>query len=216
MGTRAEREAAGKRVDNLAMGQGMGCAALGGITTFSSLLDGVDRMKIEQNANDYGIQYMKPKSKLNEGDEMAIYARKYQQKSLMPNCNEEKREHRAIQAPRTNLSKPRAMNMSKLRLLKNKNKKSKPSKQNNAMDNDGFHVTNYYQQPIQQNNQEYVDEFVYETQQKVIDIETELQSNSLSAAKKYALNKQLKLEKSKIIRYQRKKAQDKRRFESGL
>merc|ERR1712129_181654 len=211
MGTRAEREAAGKRVDNLAMGQGMGCAALGGITTFSSLLDGVDRMKIEQNANDYGIQYMKPKSKLNEGDEMAIYARKYQQKSLMPNCNEEKREHRAIQAPRTNLSKPRAMNMSKLRLLKNKNKKSKPSKQNNEMGN-GLHVTNYQQQ----NNQEYVDEFVYETQQKVIDIETELQSNSLSAAKKYALNKQLKSEKSKIIRYQRKKAQDKRRFESGL
>merc|ERR1712129_409998 len=170
MGTRAEREAAGKRVDNLAMGQGMGCAALGGITTFSSLLDGVDRMKIEQNANDFGIQYMKPKRKLNEGDEMAIYARKYQQKSLMPNCNEEKREYRAIQAPRTDLSKPRAMNMSKLKLLKNKHKKSKPSKQNNAMGN-GRHLTNYQQkrQPIQQqNNQEYVDEFVYETQQKVI------------------------------------------------
>ena len=51
--------AAGKRVDNLAMGTGSGCA-MGGITTFSSLLDGVDRMKIQQNATDYGIQYMKP------------------------------------------------------------------------------------------------------------------------------------------------------------
>lgn len=43
--TREERQAAGRPVDNLA-GGGQGYEALGGLTSFSSLVDGVDRMQI--------------------------------------------------------------------------------------------------------------------------------------------------------------------------
>lgn len=45
------------------MGTGMGCAALGGITTFSSLLDGVDRITpTQQNPQitDLRLQFMRP------------------------------------------------------------------------------------------------------------------------------------------------------------
>jgi hypothetical protein len=43
--TREERQAAGRPVDNLA-GGGQGYEALGGLTSFSSLVDGIDRMAI--------------------------------------------------------------------------------------------------------------------------------------------------------------------------
>lgn len=97
---REERQKAGKRVDNLG-GGGQGYAALGGLTTFSSLLDGIDRMDINpdgtqkrihqppqthsnMNLNhipDSAISFIKPKTKLTEQEEMALYARKYETNS---------------------------------------------------------------------------------------------------------------------------------------
>jgi len=65
--SRAERQRAGKRVDNLAMGTGAGCPAMGGVTSFSSLIDGIDRLAIQQNApsmNDLRLQFMRPMNRM--------------------------------------------------------------------------------------------------------------------------------------------------------
>eukprot|EP01083_Nonionella_stella_P315425 1139333_1 len=185
--TRTERERAGKRVDNLAMGSGMGCAAMGGVTTFSSLLDGVDRMSIEANPiSDLRLQFMRPRNKLTEEDEMAIYARKYENKSL--------------QKPSVPQKNPSLHIANKLKLLKHKQRHSSVKSANG----------------MECKAQEHHDIAINEINQTVCQIERQLMGVGLSAAKQYALDKRLKMERSKIIRYQRKKAQDKRRFEKGL
>merc|ERR1712157_147386 len=100
----------------------------------------------------------------------------------------------------------------KLRLLKNKRKKPKGQQQlanngnysnsmqigqppmvvNNSMAQQSRVSTHFN---TQQEDDEIVDIFVIQSQRKILQLEKELESASLSAPKKYALNKQLKLEK---------------------
>ena len=173
---------------------------------------------------------------MDEADEMAIYAKKYQRKSLayksrsgsQSSCdhwNECKSKDCSVQQPQATLKGKSVSN--KLRLLKNKRRKSKPNDANIAMQMRSNGIAEYIEikgsvgqqgryNRQQHDNDECVDEFVHDTQRKIIQIEKELESHSLNAPKKYALNKKLKMEKSKIIRYKRKKDQEKRRFEAGL
>jgi hypothetical protein len=79
--TKEERQAAGRPVDNLA-GGGAGYEALGGITSFSSLVEGVDRLAL--GAGDAPEQLDAPplrSNKLKAEDEFALYDAKYKGKS---------------------------------------------------------------------------------------------------------------------------------------
>jgi len=256
--SREERQKAGKRVDNLANGTGMGCPAMGGLTSFSSLIDGIDRLAVQQNAssmNDLRLQFMKPKPKLTENEEMAIYASKYDpkpdyrasnefetpslqiygtQQGATPTHSEMKQEPMQAMVHYDNQrnmdQKPMKMKAnvsSKLKLLK---KRRKPGPPSSGMRRDHDHDLEIRShrarmadaQPVGGRRRtvpqppDAMNGEKFEIEQRIQIIEQELKSGSLSAAKKFALNKSLKMERSKIIRYQRKAAQDKRRFEAGL
>jgi len=205
--TRAEREKSGKRVDNLAMGTGMGCAALGGITSFSSLLDGVDRMSIQQNPpiSDLQLQFMRPRTKMTEEEEMKLYARKYEKKPVYGKKTENeihpKHNEIRVESKKVNMG-------SKLKLLKQKNRRVSLPKQEV--------VVEFERKNMEEPEQEHENPEMYEIEEQIRKIEEQLKVPSLSAAKRYALSKQLKMQKSKIIRYQRQRAAEKRRFEAGL
>jgi len=85
--TRAERQAAGRPVDNLA-GGGAGYEALGGITSFSSLVDGIDRLELGPGSRDQqgylegdgqaaAAAAPPQRQKLKAEDEFAMYDAKY-------------------------------------------------------------------------------------------------------------------------------------------
>jgi len=87
--TREERQAQGRPVDNLA-GGGAGYEALGGLTSFSSLVDGVDRLALGAGEEPRSLQggeeeqQMQPplrKGKLTAEDEFALYDAKYKGKA---------------------------------------------------------------------------------------------------------------------------------------
>merc|ERR1719295_286337 len=59
---------------------------------------------------------------------------------------------------------------------------------------------NYRQRQSSQESAEPVDWETQEIQQRIADIEQQLPAPSVTSSKKYALNKSLKMEKSKIIR----------------
>ena len=137
-------------------------------------------------------EYMRPKPKLSETDEMAIYATKYGRKPRVP--------------PQSIAMKGKPMKgmSSKLRLLK---KRSIPTPQ--------IRNNHTYYRRESQGSVGPVDWKTQEIEQRIANIEQELQAPSLSSSKKYALNKSLKMEKSKIIRRQRKIEQEKRRMDAG-
>lgn len=166
------------------------------------------------------------------------------QQGANPMCSDEKSEssrRMGQHAPRSNVNvnmnqyqaqsmhpapaKPMAMK-SKLRLLK-KRKKSVPSRMKRNDEHD-LEIQSH-RQPFSNRNavrtvQAHAPQLppddmggeIHAIRQRIKSIEHELRSPSLSSAKKFALNKSLKMEKSKIIRHQRKAAQEKRRFEAGL
>jgi hypothetical protein len=87
--TKEERMAQGRPVDNLA-GGGQGYEALGGITNFSSLIDGVDRLELgagggqaalEGDVDPYGAPPPRAK-KLTAEDEFALYDAKYKKSAI--------------------------------------------------------------------------------------------------------------------------------------
>lgn len=83
--TREERQAAGRPVDNLA-GGGQGYEAMGGITSFSSLVDGIDRLGLapgEMLPQHMQIEAAAPPrtAKQKQEDEFALYDAKYKGKS---------------------------------------------------------------------------------------------------------------------------------------
>eukprot|EP00486_Rosalina_sp_Unknown_P014544 CAMPEP_0201579740 /NCGR_PEP_ID=MMETSP0190_2-20130828/27520_1 /ASSEMBLY_ACC=CAM_ASM_000263 /TAXON_ID=37353 /ORGANISM="Rosalina sp." /LENGTH=236 /DNA_ID=CAMNT_0048014581 /DNA_START=573 /DNA_END=1283 /DNA_ORIENTATION=+ len=236
------------------MGTGMGCAALGGITTFSSLLDGVDRVpQMLQQTNppisDLQMQFIRPKQKLTEEEEMALYARKYEKTSsyadlqnqqaisqnelcIQPENMQMRHRHSQPMQNQSISQNNKAMNMrNKLKLLKQRRRHSMPSNskpmEDIASNMQHLQIGNNHPKHQDQNRgrelkQQETDSYDFEMSemseihQRMNQIEQQLRNPSLSSAKKYALNKRLKMEKSKIIRYQRKRAQDKRRFEAGL
>jgi hypothetical protein len=74
--TREERQASGRPVDNLA-GGGAGYEALGGLTSFSSLVDGIDRMAIGPSGQPELVGAPPPRKALTQEDEFALYDAKY-------------------------------------------------------------------------------------------------------------------------------------------
>lgn len=74
--TREERQAAGRPVDNLA-GGGAGYEAMGGITSFSSLVDGIDRMAVGPSGEPELIGAPPARKALTQEDEFAMYESKY-------------------------------------------------------------------------------------------------------------------------------------------
>ena len=228
----------------------MGCAALGGITTFSSLLDGVDRVPqlqhngFNQSISDHQLQFMRPRQKLSEQEEMALYARKYEKKASYSDLHEEKKlqpeffvasqnmQRRISQQPMTghNHKSNRHNVANKLKLLKQRRRHSMPTNSssrsnlkpiNDEMNRIAVNMQNLQIGNSNYNNNKYQqdDEYgseIYQTEQRIQNIEQQLKDPLLSAPKRYALNKSLKVEKSKIIRNRRKKEQQKRKFEAGL
>ena len=82
--TKEERQAAGRPVDNLA-GGGLGYEAMGGITSFSSLVDGIDRLGLAPGESPPQLAQLEaapPRTaKQKQEDEFALYDAKYKGKS---------------------------------------------------------------------------------------------------------------------------------------
>ena len=161
---------------------------------------------------------------------MALYARKYEKKSSYADLQNEQQSmsefcvepsninmgHRYSQSMKNqsipqNMNNNKTINMrDKLKLLKQRRRHSIPSNSNAinqiASDMQNLQIENNYRK---QPNSDPCDMRISEIDERIVQLEQELRNPSLSSAKKYALNKSLKMEKSKIIRYQRQQQQDK-------
>eukprot|EP01083_Nonionella_stella_P069515 185338_1 len=190
--TKEERRANGRAVDNLC-GGGEGYAALGGITNFSSLIDGVERIQIDGPQYEDNAMFMRPKVKLNEADEMSLYAHKYERKSERSYASPAAHPSRTFtRNSRTRDSQMgavgRGVARGKLRLLKgrritpNSSTKRESSRSVNLEEEHGIAAID----------------------QRISELTAQLDNSSLSEAKRYALKKQLQMAKANRIREKRR------------